>query len=178
MTLQYASDLHLELLENAEFVASGALEIAGDILLLAGDICHLDQNNDEFERFLDKISSHYQEVFIVPGEHEFQSEGNRRLLGHCWRFMLRENVGVYYNQLIHLDNLDLMMPDTALDILPQWISHSTAKHRVVLTHECPNSQTLTSFQGQIDYWIHGHTHCEPSYCTAFRKHQMPWLSPC
>lgn len=38
MRLQYASDLHLEIPANRDFVLAGALEPAAEYLLLAGDI--------------------------------------------------------------------------------------------------------------------------------------------
>lgn len=41
MRLQYASDLHLEIPANRDFVLAGALEPAADYLLLAGDISFL-----------------------------------------------------------------------------------------------------------------------------------------
>lgn len=41
MRLQYASDLHLEMPANRDFMLAGALEPAADYLLLAGDISSL-----------------------------------------------------------------------------------------------------------------------------------------
>lgn len=41
MRLQYASDLHLEIPANRDFMLAGALEPAADYLLLAGDISSL-----------------------------------------------------------------------------------------------------------------------------------------
>ena len=37
MKIQYASDLHLELRENMNYIKSNPLPVVGDILVLAGD---------------------------------------------------------------------------------------------------------------------------------------------
>ena len=37
MKIQYASDIHLELLDNSRFIKSMPFEVAGDVLVFAGD---------------------------------------------------------------------------------------------------------------------------------------------
>lgn len=41
LKIQYASDLHLEFAENAQFIKSNSLQPVGDILILAGDTGYL-----------------------------------------------------------------------------------------------------------------------------------------
>jgi predicted phosphodiesterase len=38
MHIQYCSDLHLEMNHNAAFLEDCPLEVAGDVLILAGDV--------------------------------------------------------------------------------------------------------------------------------------------
>ena len=42
MKIQYASDLHLEFRANREWLRENPLEVTGDILLLAGDVMHIE----------------------------------------------------------------------------------------------------------------------------------------
>lgn len=41
MKIQYASDIHLELSDNSRFIKSMPFEVAGDVLVFAGDTGYL-----------------------------------------------------------------------------------------------------------------------------------------
>jgi len=72
MKIQYASDLHLEFARNREWIKENPWKIEGDILILAGDIMIL---NDGFSLpFLDFLSENYQQVYIIPGNHEYYKD--------------------------------------------------------------------------------------------------------
>ena len=71
MTIQYASDLHLEFSENKRCLRQNPLIVSGDILLLAGDISVLSRPDVFPHHFFDWCDTHYSHTLIVPGNHEF-----------------------------------------------------------------------------------------------------------
>ena len=62
MKIQYASDLHLEFADNWRYLKAHPLEVTGDILLLAGDIGYLGDDNYSKHPFWDWASENYKEV--------------------------------------------------------------------------------------------------------------------
>lgn len=70
MKIQYCSDLHLEFSTNSRWLEKRPLKVAGEVLVLAGDIVPL---RDEFltHPFFRMVSENYRQVFWVPGNHEF-----------------------------------------------------------------------------------------------------------
>lgn len=70
MKIQYVSDLHLEFPENWNWLLNNPIPVQGDILVLAGDIVpiHLIQ---QYHAFFDILSSNYEQVYWLPGNHEF-----------------------------------------------------------------------------------------------------------
>ena len=41
MKIQFASDIHLEFLENSKYIKENPFEVTGEVLVLAGDIGYL-----------------------------------------------------------------------------------------------------------------------------------------
>ena len=66
MKIQYASDLHLEFADNWRYLKAHPLEVTGDILLLAGDIGYLGDDNYSKHPFWDWASENYKEVHCHP----------------------------------------------------------------------------------------------------------------
>lgn len=62
MKIQYASDLHLEFADNWRFLKENPLQVTGDILVLAGDIGYLGDENYSKHPFWDWASENYQQV--------------------------------------------------------------------------------------------------------------------
>lgn len=67
MTIQFASDLHLEFAENWRYLKQHPLEKVGDVLVLAGDIGYLGDDNYTKLPFWELVADQYEKVLVVPG---------------------------------------------------------------------------------------------------------------
>jgi Icc-related predicted phosphoesterase len=70
MKIQYISDIHLELEENAKYLEANPLIVSGEILIMAGDIFPLNKDFAKLD-FFNFISENYKEIFWLTGNHEF-----------------------------------------------------------------------------------------------------------
>lgn len=109
MRIQFASDLHLEFKENLAYIQSIPFEITGDILILAGDTFYLKDRTMPNIKFWRWASQNYQQVILVPGNHEFYNNGDVTSRGDSWQYMFLDNVGYYYNKVVRIGNVDIIL---------------------------------------------------------------------
>ena len=109
MKIQYMSDLHLEFQENSRYLKHNELPVTGDVLVLAGDIFYLRDKVAPLTKFWKWASESYRQVLIVPGNHEYYNYSDVMERGLQWRWMFRENVGYYQNQVVHIDDTDFVL---------------------------------------------------------------------
>lgn len=110
MRIQYASDLHLEFGENSKWLKANPLVPSADILILAGDIGYLGDDNYKTHPFWDLVSENYKKVIVIPGNHELYKYYDINELREGWSLSIRKNVKAYYNSVIPLDeNTDLIV---------------------------------------------------------------------
>lgn len=109
MVVQYASDLHLEFSDNWNYLKQNPIQPVGDILILAGDIGYLGDDNYSKHPFWDWASQNYKQVIVTLGNHEFYKYYDISTLedGLCGE--IRNNVHYYYNSVVRIDDVDIII---------------------------------------------------------------------
>lgn len=95
MKIQYCSDLHLEFEKNSLFLQTEKIKPCGEVLLLAGDITPLHPHHFT-NPFFDYISANYEQVFWVPGNHEYYYTDLAQF-NASFTIKIRENVNIVSN---------------------------------------------------------------------------------
>lgn len=121
MRIQYASDLHLEYQRNWDFLCQHPIQVTGDVLVLAGDIGYLgDDKTYVAHSFWDWASANYQQVIVVPGNHEFYLFFDINQLHDGWELPIRHNVRCCYNCVVSLSpDIDLVATTLWSHIRPE-----------------------------------------------------------
>ena len=109
MRIQFVSDLHLEFKENLAYVQSIPFEVTGEILILAGDTFYLKDRTMPNIKFWKWASQNYQQVMLVPGNHEFYNNGDVSVREDSWQYMFLDNVGYYYNKVVRIGDVDIVL---------------------------------------------------------------------
>lgn len=116
MKIQYASDLHLEFAENWRYLKENPLKVTGDVLVLAGDIGYLGDENYTKHPFWDWASENYKQVICCMGNHEFYKYFDIATLEDGYCLEIRRNVHSYYNAVVHIDDTDFIISTLWSDI--------------------------------------------------------------
>ena len=109
MRIQYMSDLHMELWDNSRYIKANEFDAVGDVLVLAGDTFYLRDIIAPQKKFWNWASKNFRQVLLVPGNHEFYSNGDVTVRGDSWQWMFRGNVGYYYNKVVRIDDTDFVL---------------------------------------------------------------------
>ena len=109
MKIQYCSDLHMEFDDNKRLMDSLPLDVAGDILVIAGDSGYLNDPSLTNLKFWEWASRNYRQVLLVAGNHEFYNNGDITAYGDSWQLELLPNVTYYHNKAVRIDNIDFIL---------------------------------------------------------------------
>jgi len=109
MKIQYASDLHLEFSDNSRCLRDNPLKPVGDILILAGDIGYLNDDNYSKHPFWDYVSDNFKQVIVAVGNHELYKYYDLVQIPQGLVCSIRDNVKCYYNAVVRIDNVELII---------------------------------------------------------------------
>ena len=112
--IQFVSDLHLEFIQNRNYLKEHPLDVRGDILLIAGDTAYLDlpksgQNQYSQYSFWDWASKHYKQVLVCFGNHDFYGYYDLADMSDGYCKEIRHNVHAFYNSVVHIDDIDIII---------------------------------------------------------------------
>ncbi len=108
MRVQYCSDLHLENPDNYNFIKENGIQPEGDVLILAGDTIELGSNNDSYKYFFDDISKKFEQVFMIPGNHEFYGGADPDAYNIPMKIKVRKNVSLVNNMSVVYKNTNFL----------------------------------------------------------------------
>ena len=114
MRIQFVSDLHLEFGQNRQWLEKNPLEVTGEILLIAGDTAYLDvpeSGRDTYSQyaFWDWASEHFKQVIVCLGNHDFYGYYDLATMPEGYCKQIRHNVHAYYNKVVSLGNVDIIV---------------------------------------------------------------------
>ncbi len=109
MRIQYASDLHLEFSDNTRYLKQNPLKPVGDILILAGDIGYLNDDNYSKHPFWDWVSINYRQVIVAVGNHELYKYYDLAKMPQGLVCSIRDNVKCYYDAVVRVENIDFII---------------------------------------------------------------------
>jgi predicted phosphohydrolase len=122
MKIQYASDLHLEFPDNANYLKNNPIKPIGDVFILAGDITYLNFIERETEKdFIKYVSDNFKTTYLMLGNHEFYGGSSCDLIDNPVNERLRDNVFLVNNTTAKHD-------DTLILFTTLW-SHISPRNR-------------------------------------------------
>lgn len=119
MKIQFASDLHLELQENSNYLKQNPLEVAGDVLLLAGDTIYLELESLRKHPFWQWAADNYEQVIAVPGNHEYYTYYDLASQPNPFIMELFPNVKMCSNLVEHIGDVDVIASTLWAHISPE-----------------------------------------------------------
>ena len=104
MRIQVCSDLHLEFAQNRKWLSENPLIPKGDVLLIAGDTYHLNKDFAKLD-FIHKISDEFEDVFIIPGNHEYYDGYDVSSAGGGMHESVLRNVHIVNNETVQIQDV-------------------------------------------------------------------------
>ena len=145
MKIQYASDLHLEFHENSRWLKDNPIIPVSEVLVLAGDIGYLGDDNYCLHPFWDWCADSFRQTIVIPGNHELYKSFDINEFHEGWQLEIRPNVKACYNCMVPLSaDIDLIASTLWAKIHP-WDEYQTERG-VTDFHRIRNGQFRLSAQ--------------------------------
>jgi len=117
MTIQYASDLHLEFPENEFYVKNNPLKPGADILVLGGDI-GLFKELPRYNWFFDYVSDNFGATYWIAGNHEYYHYDLADKRGTFYE-AVRDNVFLVNDYAVTIENAHLIFSTMWTSVKPE-----------------------------------------------------------
>jgi len=134
MKIQYASDLHLEFLQNTQFLLENPIVPKADILVLAGDIVPLGYVKD-VTWFFNYLSENFEQIYWIPGNHEYYHYSDiNRYIGSFNVSIAHENIHLINNITIKHEDVNLIFSTLWTKIQDKnipYIKHGMNDYRLI-----------------------------------------------
>lgn len=137
MKIQYVSDLHLEFMENTNWIAAHPLEVCGEVLLVAGDSGYINRVEYAQHPFWHWASEHYEQVIIALGNHEFYQFVDLANFSDGFVGEIYPNVHYYYNSVVSIGDVDIIVTTLWAQISPEkmyYTEHGVNDFRRIMYH--------------------------------------------
>lgn len=120
-TFQYFSDVHLEFLNSIDSINKFVIKPCAPYLIMAGDIDIIcNPIRRKYSKFLEKLSSMFQYIFIVSGNREYyRSIGKKGHTVKQWMDKIDDDIKIIcqkFPNVIFLQNESFNIPNTNLMI--------------------------------------------------------------
>ncbi|AZQ59316.1 hypothetical protein EJ994_11045 [Maribacter sp. MJ134] len=107
MRIQYCSDLHLEFAKNNRWLSKNPLIPSGEILIVAGDTYYLGNDFENLD-FYKWASDHYEQTYVIAGNHEYYGGYDLSLHQKPFKWELQHNVFFLNNQSVQINDVTLL----------------------------------------------------------------------
>lgn len=161
MKIQLASDLHLELGENSDYMKDFPLIPCGNILILAGDIGYIGDNTYNNYSFWDWLSECYERVLVVPGNKEFYGNFDLNRLKNGMKVKIKENIHWYYNKSEVINGVEFIMT-------PLW-SFIPVSAEAIVKNAYPDFKFIRHNGELLTVDIYNNLHCQ---CIEFLMEEL------
>ncbi|MCW3785493.1 metallophosphoesterase [Plebeiibacterium sediminum] len=175
ISIQYCSDLHLEFPENEQFLKDNFIVPKANVLLLAGDILPL-RLLDKFNWFWDKIANDFEQVYWVPGNHEYYHENLSNYHGSL-NIKIRPNISLVNNCTVSINDIRLIFSTLWSQIKTenQWIIERRLNdfHLIKNGEYAFTAESFNSLHNESLEFLIGALKDSKAYKTIVCSHHVP-----